>query len=196
MRYKADITAGSLKIAESRIIADMLLRGIGEQAWRGALIKQNVLQARNPATAIRIARLVRMRLELMNAKLWRLVRDGSNIVATHALLAAAVKHSALLGDFLDLVVREQYRVFSKTLSKSLWEDYLGSCRSRDPEMPDWNESTRKRLRSTVFQILSQAGYLESTRTLRLQPVHISPQVVHYLRDHEEGYVLRCIEVSP
>ena len=132
----------------------------------------------------------------MNTELWKLIRDGSNNVAIHALLAAAVKHSALLGDFLDLVVREQYRIFSKTLSKSLWENYLGSCRSRDPEMPLWNESTRRRLRSSVFQILSQAGYLESTRTLRLQPVHISPQVVRYLQDHEEGYVLRCIQVSP
>lgn len=196
MRYSADITAGSLKIAESRIIADMLLRGIREQAWREAIIKQNILQARNPATAIRIARLVRMRLELMNTELWKLVRDSSNIVATHALLAAAVKHSALLGDFLDLVVREQYRIFSKILSKSLWGNYLDNCRSRDPEMPLWNESTRRRLRSSVFQILSQAGYLESTRTLRLQPVHISPQVVHYLQNHEEGYVLRCIQVSP
>jgi len=132
----------------------------------------------------------------MTTELWKLVRDGSNIVATHAVLAAAIKHSALLGDFLDLVVREQYRIFSKTLSKSLWENYLEGCRSRDPEMPVWNESTHKRLRSTIFQILSQAGYLENTRTLRLQPVHISPQVVRYLQDHEEGYVLRCIEVSP
>ena len=31
MRYRADITAGSLKVPESRIIADMLLRGIGEE---------------------------------------------------------------------------------------------------------------------------------------------------------------------
>ena len=40
----------------------------------------------------------------MDADLWKLVRDGSGTVATQACLAAAVKHSALLGDFLDLVV--------------------------------------------------------------------------------------------
>ena len=28
MRYKADITAGSLKVHESRIIADLMLRGV------------------------------------------------------------------------------------------------------------------------------------------------------------------------
>jgi hypothetical protein len=55
MRYKADLTAGSLKIPESRIIADLLLRGVAHQQWRDVLIKQNILQVRNPATAIRLA---------------------------------------------------------------------------------------------------------------------------------------------
>lgn len=196
MRYRADITAGSLKVAESRIIADMLLRGIDEEAWREAIVQRNILQVRNIATAIRIARLIRARLALVEADLWKFIRDDSNIVATHAVLSAAIKHSALLGDFLDLVVREQFRLFNKALSKSLWDDYLEGCRSRDGEMPLWTESTRERLRSTVFQTLSQAGYLESTKTLILQPVHISAQVISYLQDHNEEYVLRCLQVSP
>lgn len=196
LKYKADITAGALKIPESRIIADLLLQGIAEEGWRDAILKQNILQARNPATAIRLTRLIRGRLELMDAELWKLVRDGTSTVASHAVFAAAIKHSRLLGDFLALVVREQYRLFHPTLSRALWEDYLNDCRGRDPDMPQWNESTRKRLRSSVFQILAQAGFLENTRTLKLQPVHIAPQVLRYLQDRGEEYVLRCIQVSP
>ena len=100
MRYHADITAGSLKVAESRVVADLLLRGVDAQGWKDAVVTQNLLQTRNPATAIRLGRLIRKRLELMDADLWRLIRDGSAVVATHAVLAAAVKHSPLLGDFL------------------------------------------------------------------------------------------------
>lgn len=183
-------------MAESRIIADLLLQGVNEEGWKDATIKQNVLQVRNPATAIRLARLIRGRLKLMDADLCKLVRDGTGAVASHAVLAAAVKHSFLLGDFLDLVVREQYRLFHPTLSKQLWEDYLDDCRGRDPDMPLWNESTRRRLRSSVFQTLAQAGFLENTRTLKLQPVHIAPQVLHYLQERHEDYVLRCIQVAP
>ena len=114
----------------------------------------------------------------------------------HAALAAAVKHSALLGDFLDLVVRDQYRVFAKTLTNKLWEDYLDDCRGRDPDMPLWNESTRRRLRSSVYQILAQAGYIDNTKQRTLQAVHVAAQVVSYLEEHDEHYVLRCIQVSP
>ncbi len=196
MHYRADITAGSLKVAESRIVAGLLLRKVNADGWEKAIIEENVLQTRSEATAIRIGRLIRKRLELMNPDLWRLVRDGTGTVATHAVLAAAVKHSPLLGDFLDLVVREQYRLFNTALSNKVWDEYLDDCRGRDPDMPIWNESTRKRLRSSVFQILAQAGYIENTRSKRLQTVHIASQVLQYLERHNEHYVLRCIKVSP
>lgn len=196
MRYRADITAGSLKVAESRIIADLLLRGLDATEWQQAIVEQNVLQARTTETAKRLARLIRGRLETMDADLWRLVRDGAGTVVTHAVLASAIKHSPLLGDFLDLVVRDHYRIFSETLSNKCWEDYLDDCRGRDPDMPIWNESTRNRLRSTVFQILAQAGYIENTRSKKLQTVHIASQVLQYLERRHEHYVLRCIQVIP
>lgn len=195
MRYRADITAGSLKVPESRIIADLLLRGLDNAGWHAALYDQNVLQARRPKTAARLALLLRGRLTLMEPELWSLVRDGSGIVATQACLAAAIKHSALLGDFLDLVVREHVARFATTLSKRAWEDYLLDCRGRDPEMPEWSVATRDRLRSSVLQILAQAGYVENTRTLKLQPVYLASPVLDYLTTHQEQYVLRCMQVT-
>jgi Putative inner membrane protein (DUF1819) len=196
MRYKADITAGALKLPESRLIAELLLRQVNAEGWKDAIVKRNVLQARSPATARRLTKLVRGRLETMGPDLWKLVRDGKGTVASHAVFAAAVKHSPLLGDFLEIVVGEQYRLFSPALSNTMFADYLVGCRERDPEMPQWNETTRRRLRSSVFQMLAQAGYIENTRSLKLQTVHIADQVLRYLKANQEEYVLRCIQVSP
>ncbi len=131
----------------------------------------------------------------MTPDLWLLVRDADTRTATHALLAAAVKHSRLLGDFLDLVVRERFRLFAPDIPKNLWETYLMDCRGRDHDMPHWNDSTRVRLRSTVFQILAQAGYIESTSSVVLRRVDVEPPVIRYLVEHHELYVLRCIQVS-
>lgn len=195
-RYSADITAGALKIPESHIIADLLLHEIDAAGWKDAIVRRNVLQARSPATAMRLTKLVRGRLETMGPDLWNMVRDGKGGVATHAAFAAAVKHSALLGDFLRLVVAEEYKLFSPALSYKLWDDYLEGCRERDPNMPEWNETTRRRLRSSVFQMLAQAGYIENTRSLKLQTVHVAEQVLRYLKANHEDYVLRCIQVAP
>ena len=196
VRYRADMTAGSLKIPESRIIAGILLQNADKNQWNSELFDKNVLQARNQETARRISRLLRARLELMQPPLWKMVRDGSTTLTTHACLSAAIKHSSLLGDFLDLIVRDEYRIFSPALSKKLWGSYIEDCRSRDPDMPRWSESTVKRLSSSVFQILAQAGFIEGTRTMKLQTVHIAKEVLNYLLAQKEEYVLRCIKVYP
>ena len=196
VRYKADITAGALKLPESRLVADLLLRKVDAAGWKNAIVTKNVLQARSPATARRLTKLVRGRLETMGPDLWKLVRDGKGTVAAHAVFAAAVKHSPLLGDFLDLAVGEQYRVFGKALTNMMFADYLDGCRERDPDMPQWSEATRRRLRSSVFQMLAQAGYVENTRSLKLQTVHVAEQVLRCLTAHKEEYVLRCIQVAP
>ena len=196
VRYKADITAGALKLPESRLIADLLLRQVDAEGWKDSIVAQNVLQARNPATARRLTKLIRDRLETMGPEMWKLIRDGKGAVATHAVFTVAVKHSPLLCDFLQLVVGEQYRLFSPALSYNLFADYLQGCRERDPQMAHWSDTTRRRLRSSVFQMLAQAGYIENTRSLKLQPVHIAPQVIRYLQNHNEEYVLRSLQVSP
>lgn len=195
MRYSAEITAGSLKVPESRAVADLLICGVSDAEFRRAIVEENVLRARNPRTSIRVARLVRQRLAQFKPDLWRLVRDGSGDTATHAVLAAAVKHSPLLGDFLDLVVREQWRTFSPTLPKRLWEEYLHGCRERDPEMPQWNDSTRRKTGTVVYHVLQQAGYIENTRSLKLLAVHVADPVVRHLKDNSEDYVLRCLQVT-
>jgi hypothetical protein len=41
----------------------------------------------------------------MSQELWRMVVDGTKEVAIQVLLAASIKHSKLLGDFMDKVIR-------------------------------------------------------------------------------------------
>lgn len=191
----ADITAGALKVPESRIIADLLLRGASGRQWRESIYGENVLQTRSPKTAKRLSVLIRGRLKSFDAPLWKLVRDGSAIEATHACHAAAVKASCLLGDFLDLSLREQYGTFKDSLGLTVWNHFIEDCLSRDPDMPQWAESTIMRLRSTVYSVLAEVGYIENTRTRRLQRVHIVAPVLSYLQEHDEVYVLRCIQVG-
>ena len=117
VRYRSTMAASSLKVPASRTIADLLLQGVNAHDWRIELVEKNVLQIQSPETAVRLGQLLRARLELMQPALWEMVRDGSVPLATHACLAAAVKHSPLLGDFLDIAVREQYRLFRPALSQ-------------------------------------------------------------------------------
>lgn len=193
-RYAATITSATLRLRESRIIADLLIRQVNNVAWREIVIESNALQMNSIESIKRISRLLRARMDPLGPEVWLLIRDGDRQQATQAVFAGAVKHSRLLGDFMDIVLREQRLLFAKKLEYWMWNEYIDSCRGRDSEMPQWSESTIKKLRSSIFSMLSEAGYLENTRSLRLQTVFLDDHLKHYLQEREEKYVLRCLEV--
>lgn len=193
--YNAEISAGSLMLRESRKIAELLRRNADEAEWHKALYADNILQKKVPSTARRMARLIRNRLEPMRPDLWSLVIKGTSDVAVQALMAAAIKHSRLLGDFLVDVVKEHQRTFKDQLSVADWKNFLVTCERRDPAVSSWSDTTKAKLGQVVFRILAEAKYLDSPRSLHLMPVTLVPEVRAYLTKHQETYVLKCMDIS-
>lgn len=193
--YNGEIVAGSLMLPESRKIAGLLLKKVSEDEWYNAIVNNNILQKRSPATATRQSKLIKKRLELVEPVLWHLIEDGGAEVATQAVLVAAIKHSKLLGDFMDRVCRQHWQTFTPELSHTDWRSYLESCTQVDPIIGSWSESTITKLRQVVFRILAEANYLDNTRTLELQAKQIVPEIEDYLKNNQEDYVLRCMEIT-
>ncbi|MFQ5568239.1 MAG: DUF1819 family protein [Rhodothermales bacterium] len=195
MIYTATITSASLRLRESRIISDLLLQAVSDEDWKEAMVEQNMLQMNSIESIKRISRLLRARLEPLGEGLWKMVRDGSREQATQAVFAGAVKNSRLLGDFMDITLREQRASFARKLEYRMWNEYIAGCLGRDPDMPHWSDATVARLRSAVFSMLAEADYLEDTRSLLLQNVFVDAGLAAYLRARGETYVLRCMEVA-
>lgn len=195
MRYKANITAGALFVPESRKISGLMLAKVDSDEWKQAIEDQNILQRLSPASSIRIANFIRSRLRLMTPDLWELVKDGDSVTATQACLAAAIKHCRILGDYLDIVVRGQFNKLEDRLTPRLWEDFVLGCRQRDPEMDEFPLTTAKKMRTNIHRILNEAGYLKGGRKWLLQRVDILPEILRYLKNNDEAYVLRCIQIT-
>jgi hypothetical protein len=173
----------------------LLIDDISAESWRRAIEDENVLQKRSPGTAARQASLLRARLQTMTPELWHLVRNGSKETATHALLAAAIKHSPLFAEFMNRVVRERFRTFQNDLPRKLWNEYVEHLQNEDPDMPVWNNATTNKLGDSVFQILKESGFITDTRKYRLQPVQIAPAVLSYLRDTAQHDVIERLQVT-
>ena len=194
--YKANMTSGSLRLAESKIVAGLLLSDIDKKDWKDAIVTKNLLQAKSIKTAVEIARISRARLETMTPELWKLVRDGNGDTAIHAMFACAIKHCLLLGDFMRMVVADQYKLFAKSLAPSLWEKFIDDCRGRDPKMTIWSDTTNNHMRRSVFQCMVQAGYIDNTKSKLLQTVHVAAPVLHYLRAQKEFDVIKSMVIQP
>lgn len=193
--YNAEISAGSLMLPESRRVAGFMLTNPDRATWFDTLKTENILQKKSPATARRQARLIRNRLETLDEEAWRMVAQGEQEVAQQILLAASIKHSRLLGDFMRDVVAGHIRRLETNLSASDWDAFLADCSRRDPAVTVWSDTTKAKLLQVVLRMLAEARYLESTRSLRLTPPLLHPEVLRYLKSRSEAAVLAAMELT-
>ncbi len=195
LHYIANITAGALLIPESRKIANLMIKNVSANEWKEAVEQENILQKLSVSSSKRVAAFIKARLETMTSDLWKMVRDGDGILTTQALFAAAIKHCRILGDYLDIVVREQFKKMEERITPAMWDEFIVSCKQRDPLMEDFPPSTAKKMRSVVHKILVEVGYLQSAHNWTLRKIEIVPEIIDYLRNNNETYVLKCIQVS-
>ncbi len=195
--YHARMTSGALLINESRKIAGLFKEiDINDKsAWQKAIITDNVLQKRSPESAKRLANYIRQRLKNAPPCLIDIVLNSSADVVTQALFAIAINYDHLLGDFIDQVVRDRIRRFKKSLPRQLWDEFLNNCSGYAPEVKKWSKNTCTKLGQTAFLILTQAGYIENTKSRKFQPVYVYPEIKSCLTNAGQDYVLRCMEVA-
>lgn len=191
--FNAEISAGSLLPLESRRIAKMLLTVPDEAAWQHAIEIDNLLQKKTVATARRQATLLRKRLTTLEATAWQMIAERETEVVNQLLLAAAVKHSQLLGDFMRQVYADCQRRLDPALTLSDWQSYLSECAHHDAAVSGWSDSTKAKLFQVIVRILVETKYLESARSMKLTPQSLHPDVHRYLVTHHETYVLDCLE---
>ena len=194
--YNAEISAGSLMPLESKRVAALLLGEPSEAAWRHAIEVENILQKRTPSTARRQATLIRKRLSTLDADALTMIVQRDLEVVTQLLLAASIKHSHLLGDFLRIVYAGLQRRLEPSISPLDWQNFLVECAHRDSAVEGWSESTKAKLFEVILRILAEAKYLESARSRTLTPRSLHPDVRRYLTARNETYVLECLERAP
>lgn len=191
--FNAEISAGSLLPLESRRVAKLLLSLPDEAAWQHAIEVENILQKKTVATARRQATLLRRRLSTLDAQAWQMITERESEVVNQLLLAAAVKHSQLLGDFLRLVYANRQRRLEPNLTPLDWHDFLTECAHHDAAVADWSASTKAKLFQVIVRILVEAKYLQNPRSMKLTPPSLHPAVRGYLHRHHETYALDCME---
>lgn len=177
--FNAEISAGSLLLPESRRLARLLRTKPTPEAWDAALYQDNLLQ-KKPATAKRQATLIRKRLETLDAQAWHLIADGDAETASQLLLAGAIRHSSLLGEFLRTVYGPALQRLDAQLTPVVWESFLTDCAQQDPAVGQWAASTRTKLYQVVMRILAETKYLASTRQPLLTPPMLHPVVKQQL----------------
>ena len=191
--YNAEISAGSLMPLESRRIAAFLLTNPDDNALRRALIEENLLQKKAPATALRQAKLIRNRLNTLDITAWDMIANREQEVAVQLLLVAAIRHSQTLSDFINDVYKDHQRRLNLAIAPGDWESFFTECAHRDSSVIQWSASTQAKLLQVILRILKEAKYLENTRNMKLTPQSLHPDVRRYLSAQCDNSLIDLLE---
>lgn len=158
-RYALSFTSGALLMREALVAAPIYMR---EHDWvkvRELIEEDNLLQSRTRSSGVRLAREVAQRLSVLSDDEIELLIDATPTERGYLMWAAACRRYDLIGEFAEEVLRERFLVLASTLDYDDFDNFLRGKALWHEEVADLKDSTLRKLRSTVFRMLVEAGLL-------------------------------------
>lgn len=178
--YLGDLTGGSLFITESRIIVESLLKNLPDDEWKSLIVEQNVLQKKSRQTAIRYARTIRGRIEGLGEGFMSRLLAANEHAYVQMLMMALLIHSPVVADFMRLTLAEARRIYKPSLTADAWSEFYDTRVRAYSELGGFSDSTIKKMGNNAVKALVDSGYLSDSRTKKIQPVYLMPEVKDWL----------------
>lgn len=158
-RYKLSFSTGGLYLQGAPMAARLYLDLYDWTAVRAALNADNLLQARTASSAKRLGRELVQRLgELTDSEL-ALLMDATAEERAQIMWVAACRRYRLIAEFAEEVLRERFLLMAPDLTPEHFEAFLRGKMLWHPELAELEESTLRKLRTTLFLMLRQAAFV-------------------------------------
>lgn len=177
-RYRLAFSVGGLFLQGASIGAGLYLDQRDWRAVRAAIDADNLLQARTVASAKRLGRELVQRLAELTDDELQLLLDATAAERGHLMWVAACRRYDLIGEFAEEVVRERFLLLTRSLGAEQFEFFVREKSMWHEELSSLADTTLRKLRTTVFLMLREAGLL--SRSGEILPTVLSPRVVREL----------------
>lgn len=178
-RYRLSFSAGGLFSSESVVAAPLFLQSRDWRAVRSAIDADNLLQERTVASGRRLSRELVQRLAELTDEEIDLLLDGTAEERGHLMWTAACRRYELVGEFAEEVVRERFLLLTPTLLPEHFESFVRAKSMWHDELQALTDSTMRKLRTTVYLMLREAGLLSESGAIL--PCVFSPRVAQVLQ---------------
>ncbi|KLI66370.1 membrane protein [Vibrio vulnificus CladeA-yb158] len=192
-KYLGDLIGGSLMIKESQLIADLLLTQPSKEQWDDAIVNQNILQKRSPASAKRNAATIKKRIGSLSNEFLSALANANHEAAAQLMMAATLINSPLLADFMRTVVMDAKRLYRESIDNKDWEYFWEDKCRLYPEFAEMSESSTYKIAQVAFKVMTDGGFLESTKSKVLTNIYIEPDVRSLLIEMDQEDIIQAME---
>lgn len=195
MNYKGDLLGGPLLTSESKVIAELLLKELSDKDFRYTIEVENVLQKRSIASTKRNTTAIKKRLLALGTDFIELLVYADSELASQVCMAGVIKQNRLLGDYMLYIVSDHFKLGRDILEKHTWYSFVDEVKQINSEDISFSESSTKKMAQVVCLILSDSGFLEDTKSKKIQKMYLRPELRILLEKNNEKYILACLEIG-
>ncbi len=168
------ITQEAFLFYETRIVAKLYVEGLCDNEIIKRVYRENLFQYPTEKSLKAIARAVWRRLNMLpDKKLIGAIVEESASVGRQICLYAMMRDKRIVYDFCVDVVGEKFRTLDYSLTRLDMNVFIARLQDRDAYVATWSETTMKKTKSVLHNILTENGYLKSSSD-ELCPILIDP----------------------
>ena len=164
-KYKLSLTAASLSISESVMIAEVYRKCRDWDQTKQLINDTNLLQSRTKSRSERTARELMARLALLTDAQLELLVDGSLIEQKYVLWLAVCKTYAFIKEFATEVLHEKYLSRSMKITSLDYDSFYNRKAGWNDDLARIAASTSQKIRQVTFLMMREAGLITDDNTI-------------------------------
>jgi hypothetical protein len=153
-------TLGGLFFNEAQVLVPLYLESKNWKSVRDNVYQTNALQSRSEGSLHRLFSEVKLRLEVLNDSELNAYLNLSSSSQKQLLWIAACRRYGFIADFAKDKLHENYITMRNTVTQDDLDDFISSKLLWHEELQELKESTLKKCRSVLFQIMREAELLD------------------------------------
>jgi len=188
--YKSSLTREQFLFHEMRTTARLMSEGLSEDKIIERIVADNLFQYPTEKSKKRMAVACINRLSTMgDESLVHAIAAQSAAVAKQICLYAMMKQSRLMWDFMLTVIGEKYRTKDTSFSKMDMNVFFLRLQEQDDTVSLWSDSTIRKIKGVLTKVLVENEYLDSTKSIYLNPVWLNPVLENAIKSNSELFIL-------
>ena len=188
--YNGGLTREQFLFYEIRIVAALLRQGLSRDEILEKIKQENLFQFPTERMVASIAGTCFRRIDALNSE--TLVDHLANApmdVAKQINLYAMMKYNRIVWDFMTTVIAEKFRTQEFEYSRKDLNVFFMRLQEQNDTVASWSNRTVEKIKSVLTHALVECEYLDSIKSIKLNPVTIVPELEDEIRARHETAAL-------
>ena len=188
--YSGGLTREQFLFFEIRVVAGLVMQEKSRDDILAEIFAENLFQFPTERMIKSIANTCFKRIDALDSpELVSYLADSSAEVAKQINLYAIMCENRIAYDFMTEVIGEKYRSQELDFSAKDVNVFFMELAEKVPAVDSWSESTMKKLKQVLVRFLVECEFLENTRSDKLFPVYLYPELEAVIREKSDTAAL-------